>query len=64
MGDFRKFLVTKFVTKVAQKIANFLHNFVKPHSGVKSVVATFWAFLKHLGYFVLQHMVTLVPSFL
>ena len=38
-------------------IGNFLGDVEKPHSYVKTAVATFW---NHLGYFLLQHLVTLV----
>jgi len=36
LGDFRKFLATKFIAKEAQMIGNFLGNFEKPHSYVKT----------------------------
>ena len=42
LGEFWKFWVI-FLTKVAQIIGNVLGYFVKPHSYVKTVVATFWA---------------------
>ena len=60
LGDFWKFLVTKFGTKEAQKIANILGYFVKPHLYVKNVVAIFVQFWRHLGYFLLQLLITLV----
>ena len=41
LGDFWKFLVTKFLAKVAQIIGNFLGNFEKPHSYVKTAVASY-----------------------
>ena len=49
IGGFWKLLLPKFVTKVAQKIANFLGYFVKLHSYIKTVVATFWAILETVG---------------
>ena len=36
------FLATKFLAKVAQMIGNFLGNFEKPHSYVKTAVAIVW----------------------
>ena len=42
LGDFCKFLATKFLAKVAQMIGNFLGNFEKPHSYVKTAVAIVW----------------------
>ena len=42
MGDFWKFLVKKFLPKVAQIISNFLGYFGQPHSYVKTDVATSW----------------------
>ena len=42
-GDFLKFLATKFLAKEAQMIGNFLGYFEKPHSYVKTALATFWA---------------------
>ena len=59
LGDFWKFLVTTFLTKIYQKIGNFLGYFVKPNSLLKAAAATFWAFLVTLGYFLVQHLVTL-----
>ena len=35
LGDFLKFLSTKYLAKVAQMIGNFLGYFEKPHSDVK-----------------------------
>ena len=44
--NYRKFLVTKFLIKVAQIISDFLGCFEKPHSYVKIAVGTsketFW----------------------
>ena len=40
-------------------IGNFLGYFEKPHSYVKTALATFG---KKLGYFLLQHLVTLIAS--
>ena len=40
-GDFLQFLATKFLTKVAQMIGNFLGNFEKPQFYVKAALATF-----------------------
>ena len=45
LGGFLKFLATKFVGKEGQMIGNFLGNFEKPHSCVKTALATFWAAL-------------------
>ena len=60
LGDFRKFLVTKFLTKVAQIICNFLGYFEKPHYHVgKNCCGYFFGnFEKHKGYILLQHLVT------
>ena len=43
LGDFWKFLATKFLAKEAQIICNFLGYFEIPHSHVKTALATFWA---------------------
>ena len=43
LGDFCKFLATKFIVKEAQLIDNFLGYFEKPHSYAKTALATFWA---------------------
>ena len=60
LGEFLKFLATKFLAKEAQMIGNFLGYFEKPHSYVKTALATFGQLLeKKLGYFFLQHLVTL-----
>ena len=59
LGDFWKFLVPKFVAKGAQKVDNFLGNFVTPLSYVKLSWLLFGHFWEHLGYFLLQHLVTL-----
>ena len=59
LDDFLKFLVTKFPTKVTQIISNFLGYFEKPHSYVKTALATSWVTWKNLGYFLIMHMVTL-----
>ena len=42
LDDFLKFLVTKFPKKVTQIISNFLGYFEKPHSYVKTALATSW----------------------
>ena len=60
LGDFLKFLVTKFTTKVAQIISNFLVYFLKTSLLCKNCCGYFLGNLsKHLGYFLLQHLVTL-----
>ena len=59
LGDFLKTLGDNLFYKIALKIANFLGYFVNVHSYVKTIVATFWALSKHLGYLLLQHLVTL-----
>ena len=41
LGDFLKFLATKFLPKEAQMIGNFLDNFEILHSYVKTSLATF-----------------------
>ena len=41
LGDFWKFLATKFLAKEAQMIGNFLGYFEKPHSYAKTALATF-----------------------
>ena len=52
LGDFLKFLATKFQVKEAQMIGNFFGYFEKPHSYLKTALATFWAtFGKKMGYF-------------
>ena len=43
IGRFLKFLTTKFQAKEAQMIGNFLGYFEKPHSYVKTALATFLA---------------------
>ena len=48
LGDFWKFLVAIF-KKVAQIISNFLGYFEKPHSYVKTAVATSWVILETIG---------------
>ena len=61
LGDFWKFLATKFLVKISEIISYFLGYFEKPYSYVKSAVATSWVtFWKHLGYFLLQHLVRLL----
>ena len=40
--NYRKFLVTKFLKKVAQIISNFSGYFEKPNSYVKTAMATSW----------------------
>ena len=60
LGDFWKFLATKFVKKVAQMIGNFLSSVEKPYSCVQNCCCYFLGnFWKHLGFFLLQHLVTL-----
>ena len=59
LGYFWKFFVTKFLTKVAQFICNFFGYFEKHYSYLKTYVSNFW---KHLGYFLLEHLVTLNRS--
>ena len=49
LGDFLKFLATKFLAKEAQMIGNFLGYFEKPHSYVKTELATFWATFGKIG---------------
>ena len=61
LDDFWKFLATKFLAKEAQLIANFLGYFEKPHSYLKTTFAIFLGyFWKNTGYFILQHLVTLM----
>ena len=43
IGRVLKFLETTFLAKEAQMIGNFLGYFEKPHSYVKTALATFWA---------------------
>ena len=42
LGDFQKFLMTKFLTKVSHIISNFLGHLEKPNSYVKTAVANSW----------------------
>ena len=51
IGRFKKNLFAKFLSKISQKIGNFLGYFVKPHPNVIAVVATFWALLDTFGIF-------------
>ena len=53
--------MTIFLTNVAQIIRNFLGDFEKPHSSVKTLVFGYFLgnFWQHLGYFLLQNLVTL-----
>ena len=60
IGQFIKFLETKFQTKEAQIIINSLGYFEKPHNYVKTAVATSWVNLKTFGLLLLQHLVTLL----
>ena len=41
LGDYLKFLATKFIGKEAQMIRTVLGYFEKPHSHVKTALATF-----------------------
>ena len=60
LGDFWKFLATKFLAIEAQMIVNFLGYYGKPHAYVKTALASFWAtFGKNL----LQHLVSLPALF-
>ena len=61
LGDFWKFLATKILAKEAQMIGNFLGYLEKPYSYVKTALAGYFLhiFWKKLGYFLLQHLVTL-----
>ena len=59
LGDFWKFFTTKFLAKEAQIIGNFLGYFEKPHSYVKTALASLGQLFEKLGYFLLQHLVTL-----
>ena len=45
LGDFWKFLETKFIVKEAQMIGNFMGYFQKPYSYLKTALATFCATL-------------------
>ena len=64
IGQFLKFFATKFLAKEAQMMANFLGNFEKPHSYEKNCIGYFLGnFWNKLGYFLLQHLVTLVLKF-
>ena len=42
LGDFRKFLVTNFLTKVAQIFGDFLGFVERHHFKVNTAVALFW----------------------
>ena len=45
LGEFLKFLATKFLAKEAQMIGNILGCFEKPQCYVKTALAPFWATL-------------------
>ena len=45
-------------------IGNFWAFLFKPHPYVKTALATFWATFVKLGFFFLQHLVTLFQPFL
>ena len=56
----RDLLVTNFHIKVAQKFATFWGYFGKWHFYVKTAVTyLFWTTFEKMGYFLLQHLVTL-----
>ena len=63
LGNFLKFWVKIFVTKVAQMYSDFW-TILKTSFQLKQRLQTFWAsfFIKKLGYFLFQHLVTLSPS--
>ena len=54
-----KVLCKKISCKKAQIIGNFLGYFEKPHSYVKTALASLGQLFEKLGYFLLQHLVTL-----
>ena len=59
--QFLKLLVTKFLPEVAKLISDILGYFEKHHLQVKTTVAIFGAtFVKKLGNFLFQYLVTLV----
>ena len=62
LGDFWKFLETKIVPKVSQIISNCLGYLKTSLSCKNCCVYILGNFRKHLGYFVLQHLVTLMHS--
>ena len=49
LGDFLKFLATKFLAKEAQMIGNFFGLFEKPHPYVKTELATFCTTFGKIG---------------
>ena len=59
VGRFLKVLGNKISSNM---IGKFLGYFLKPHSYAKTVLAIFWGnYWKKMGYFLLQHLVTLYP---
>ena len=61
LGDFWKFLETKLLTKVAQNVGNFLGYF-ENQNHVTTAASIFGQFLEKIGYFLLQHLVTLATK--
>ena len=59
LGDFWKILLTNFKTKVVHKRLPFLGYNVKSLYCLKLLWLLFGHLWKHLGYFLLQHLVTL-----
>ena len=52
LGDFWKFLVTNFITKVAKVLGDFLGFLERQHFKVNNAVVTFWVnFWLNFGYF-------------
>ena len=49
LGDFLKFLATRFLAKEAQNYWQLLGYFEKPYSFVKTALATFWATFGKIG---------------
>ena len=62
-GQFLKLSAIKFLAKEAQMIGNFLGYFEKKSLVCKNCIGYFWGnYWKKLGYILLQHLVTLVPT--
>ena len=59
-GDLWKFLVTNFLTKVAQIYKRSWDYFEKPHSKEKTVLATSWVTFGNIWAILFQHSVTLI----
>ena len=61
-ATFWKFLVINFRGKVAQIFSDFLGYFENINFAEKTALATFWHIWKNFGYFLFQHLVTLIAS--